>query len=287
MSETSIHEVLAHAAAHGAPPPAASVEDVLYRVNEYVTYLDREGGVVALAPRLEYKPRGRGPQRVLRPSAAGKCPRALAYQKLFPELAEPLTPRALSVFMLGHLVHDLERHLIAQVNPLTDVEREVVFDFDGEAVAGHIDGILHLASGPVLLDVKTTNAASFERMLREGPSPDYVAQLNVYLHATGLREGFLWLFNKDTAHRTVLPVEYQPEVVEAVRERWEQVRRATADALPPRAYAPQAEVRKGQPTGREYLPWQCGYCAFVQACWGGEGFTKTVEGGKPRWVREA
>jgi hypothetical protein len=279
-----IEDILNHTLAFGQPPPADSIEDVLLRVQDYLTYLQNTGGKLSVQTELVYRPAG-GPEPVLRPSSAGKCARALAYKRFYPDEAEPLTARAISVFALGHVIHDMERQLIGTVCPLEDVEKTVSFDLDGHEVTGHIDGVLHLTSGPVLLDIKTTNAASYERMLREGPSPDYVAQLNIYLEATGLKEGYLWLFNKDTAHRAVLQVPYDPAVVETVRRRWRSVLEASPEALPERAYGPVEEVRKGRSTGREYLPWQCSYCAFVRKCWESEGFELVMDNGKPRWVR--
>jgi CRISPR/Cas system-associated exonuclease Cas4 (RecB family) len=280
-----IEDILNHTATFGTPPPADSVEDVLLRVKEYLLYLNSKGGKIIIQSELVYHSSD-GPEPVLRPSSAGKCPRALAYKKLYPDEGEPLTSRSISVFALGHVIHDMERQLISTVCPLHDVEKQVEFDLDGHKIVGHIDGLLQLTNSLVLLDIKTTNASSYERMLREGPSPDYVAQLNVYLAATGLKEGYLWLFNKDTAHRAILPVRYDYRIVEEVKKRWLSVLHATVDNMPDRAYSPISEVRKGKQTGREYLPWQCSYCAFVRKCWEPEGFQLFIEDNKPRWIRE-
>ncbi|MDX2005278.1 MAG: PD-(D/E)XK nuclease family protein [Meiothermus sp.] len=279
-------EILDHWEQHGAPPKASSMEEVLLRVGEFIAFLNTYGGQVQIPFVLDQKPRYDAEESPLRFSSAGKCGRALAYKKLHPEQAESLTVRSLSVFMLGHAIHDLERALIRLVVPLRNVEDTVTLELNGETVEGHMDGIIELESGPVLLDVKTTSDASFDRMLREGPSYDYAAQLNLYMHAAGLEAGFLWLYNKNTSSRFILEVPKDPKLIEEVLARWTQVQQATPDNLPDRMYTFQSETRKGKPTGRDYLPWQCGYCQFVSTCWSQEGFEKVVEGGKTRWIRE-
>ena len=247
----------------------------------------------------------------LRLSAAGHCGRKLVYGMHFPEEGEELSSRAVSVFDLGHLIHDAERQRIQEVARLVREEERVTFVVEklapvgtpvAEAVAhqcveedgwlhlhvpGHIDGVLELADGPALLDIKSTSTRSFTEKIKEGPGYEYSAQLNAYMDATGIHRAWLWLYNKETSHRATVPVPYDPRIVEEVKARFRRAALSTPEELPPREHAPKQELRKGQPTGREYLPWQCAYCAFVQLCWKPEGFELVFENNKPRWLRQA
>ena len=260
------------------------MEDVLVAVNEYVVKLNQEGGKLEFLFSTEREPRKPNPFRL---SSSGKCTRRLAFEKLFPDEKEDVSTRAYNVFLLGDVLHELDRYLIGQVTELHSMEKEVKFFVDDEVgyVTGHTDGIVELVDGPIVLDVKTAATASFTRMAQEGPPPDYVAQLNAYMDALGIHRAALWVYDKNVSQRMVLPIEYDPSVVQAVRERFRMVWEATPDNLPPREYEPQAEMRRKKPTGREYLPWQCSYCPFVTRCWSSLGFERVVEDGKVRYIR--
>lgn len=265
---------------HSTSKPT-NVEELLVKVQEHTVRLATEGGELDVRFHIRYEAET---SNLLRLSAAGKCQRALAYSLHY---KNPVvrTHRGVAVTLLGHVIHELERSIIKQVAPLHSEEKEVWFRVDDQhRIKGHIDGILETEEGPVILDIKTANAKSFAEMLKNGPRDDYVAQVNAYMEATGVRKAYLWLYNKDTSTRAVLPVVYSPLVVEKVRSRFRNALYSTKDNLPEREYEPQQEIRKGQPTGRLYLPWQCSYCPFVSLCW--PDFQPVVEAGKVRFIKE-
>lgn len=258
-----------------------NVEELLVKVQEHTVKLATEGGELDVRFHIRYEAE-RG--KLLRLSAGGKCQRAIAYS-LHYEVPSSPTHRFIAVTLLGHVIHDLERSLIKQVAPLHSEEKEVWFRVDEKhSIKGHIDGILETEEGSVILDIKTANAKSFTEMVKNGPREDYIAQVNAYMDATGVHKAYLWLYNKDTSHRAVLPVVYDPKVVEKVRSRFRNALYSTPDNLPEREYEPQQEIRKGQPTDRLYLPWQCSYCPFVGLCW--PDFEPVVEAGKIRYIKE-
>ncbi len=265
-----------------------SPERIIDAVNEHLLSLRREGGRVAVEfesiQEVEERP------NPIRLSNSGKCPRQMAYLKHVPEEAEELDARALNVFLLGDLIHDMERSLISVVTPLTDVEAEAWFDL-GEGypkVRGRMDGKVQLKKGAAILDIKSTATRGFTEMVKNGPRFDHLCQLNAYLDAEGLEHGILWVYNKDTSHRHAFEVERDPEIVEGVRARFRSViDSAGLDDLPERMYEPMPEMRKMKPTGREYLPWQCTYCPFTERCWSSEGFGLVFESNRPRWLKAA
>lgn len=261
-------------------------EEVLNAVNDFVRSMNEEGGSVEMPMHFERSPRVPNPFRL---SSSGRCVRELAYKKLVPEEIKPPDIRAYNIFMLGDILHESERALIQKVAPLDWQEKVVRFYVDEEVgyVEGHCDGRLELAGGHVLLDVKTAGDSGFSRMMREGVGYEYRAQLNAYMDATGIHQSVIWAYNKNTSERAVLPVSYEPALVEEVRERFRAVHAATLDSLPPRPYEPRAEMRQRRPTGREYLHFKCAYCPVVQRCWEGEGFELDMSSGKPRYIRNS
>lgn len=268
-----------------------TIEDVMLAVNAHLVETEQTQG------------------SSLRLSSAGTCARKLAWANHLWEEIPPISSRAASIFALGHLLHDAERDLIREVAPLVREEERVYLKIpdltqdlhqlhpivhpqtvrNGNGytlmVPGHVDGVLEFDDGPVLVDIKTTSTRSFGEMVKEGPSYEYRAQLNAYMEATGIHQAWLWLYNKETSHRAAVPVPYDPRIVEEVKARFRRAALATPDNPPPREYAPKQELRKKEPTGREYLPWQCSYCSFTSRCWSSEGFEMVLENNKPRWLR--
>ena len=121
-----------------------------------------------------------------------------------------------------------------------------------------------------------------------GADDDYVYQVNAYLESTGLKEAYLWVYNKNSSERMVLPIHYSADIVDSVRNTFKAVHAATKDKLPDRKFLPQKQKRGGKETGIEYLPWQCTYCPFTERCYGSQGFVKeTDDKGKSRYTRDA
>lgn len=261
-------------------------EQIIEAIDEMLLSTRKNGGELPIPIHIDWKGDQNDESRVLRLSAAGKCARQMAYNTHYPEEREELSARALNVFILGDLLHEMERHLINQVATLTRVEERVEMPITPTVnVAGHIDGVLELASGPVILDIKSINTRGFKEATEVGPRPDYIAQINAYMHATGIHNSVLWMYNKDTSHRAAIPITYSPAIVEEIKERFQAVLFSKPFDLPERMYSPVMEISRGKITGREYLPWQCGYCPFTERCWSEEGFEMEFDKGKPRWFR--
>jgi len=277
----SIEEILSYKEKYNKSPNLNTVYDVLNAVEEYLTYIYKNGGEVNVPIHLKYRPED-SLKSMLRFSSSGKCPRAISYSMLYPEQKEPLSARAISIFQLGHIVHDVERSIIAEVNELVDQEKEVFIEVDDFKVFGHIDGILKLKNKDVLLDIKTVNERAWKEFDRETPK-DYIAQLNVYMYATGLREAYLWVYNKGTSHRKIVPIPYNELVVEESLERFRSaIHGYKTGELPERPYS--YKEFETEFYIERTLPWQCSYCAFTRLCW--PDFNKTIDNnGKVKYVQ--
>jgi len=263
-----------------------TVDEIITAVEQRLLTLRKGGGRLPFPITLDWDGEQDNSERVLRLSGSGKCGRQTAYAMHYPGEREELSARALSLFVLGDIIHEKERILIGQVTELGRVEERVHFQVNGEvSIAGHMDGVIEVDGEPMILDIKSINTRGFSEIQKGTMRPDYEAQVNAYMDATGIRKACLWFYNKDTSHRHAVVLEYNPEVVQQVRDRFQRVLDSTPDSLPPREYLPQAEVARGKMTGREYLPWQCSYCPFTERCWSSEGFRLQIDGGKPRWLR--
>ena len=263
-----------------------TLDGLIAAIDDHLLTLRKEGGQLAFPITLDWSGEQDNSDRVLRLSSSGKCGRQLAYLTHYPEEREELSARALNVFIHGDIIHEKERTLIAQVAELKHVEERVYFRVNDDVrVAGHIDGLITINDEVCILDIKSINTRGFKEIQDGVMRPDYEAQVNAYMDATGINKAVLWFYNKDTSHRHAVMMHYDPAVVESVRARFQRVLSSTPDSLPAREYSPQAEVSRGKMTGREYLPWQCNYCPFTERCWSSQGFKLEIDKGKPRWLR--
>lgn len=275
----TLQDVLEYKQKTGKSPNLDSVYSVLKFVEEYLVYLYRNGGKINIPVSFEYSEESflRDSFRV---SSSGKCARAIVYSVLYPE--EKLVPsaRSISIFQLGHFLHDLERYLISQVNELVDQEKEVRIPLrEGSEyyLKGHIDGILKLKDKDVLIDVKTVNERAWKEF-KKAPDEGYIAQLNLYMYAIGIKEAYLWVYNKSTSDRMIIPIPYKEELVEKLIEKFNSILdHIEQKELPERPYKPYVS------NGVEKLPWQCSYCQYVNKCW--PDFKKVVKEGRVYYIR--
>lgn len=267
-----------------------SPEQLLEEVESYLIKLHNEGGRIQYAVDEEWN-NGRDQTKWKRCSSAGKCTRQLAYWKHHPDKAEPIRPRALSIFLNGYSIHEQERWLISQVADLRFVERNVEF-YPNQIVGvvpGRVDGVVQLRDGPALLDIKTAAEFGFRDMQRQGVPEEYKAQMQCYMDAMGIPRTIIWAYNKNTSHRAVHMIEWDELVHRKVADRFTAVELSTPENLPDRDFKPKREVVRKKETGREYLVWQCSYCPFTEMCYGPLGFELTFDEktNKPRWIKDA
>ncbi len=283
----TIEEVLEYKKKFGKPPRANSVFEVLKLVEDYLVFLYTRGGNLSFNVNLEYKSK---PGDYLRLSSSGKCVRAITYSIYAREYAEKsdilqikdISPRSISVFQLGHTLHELERLLISEVNELVSMEMDVFLDIDEKyKIPGHIDGILKLKDRDVIIDVKTVNEKTYKEF-QKAPREDYVKQLNAYMEATGIKEAYLWVYNKGTSHRMIIPIPYDEAIVSQVKNNFKIAIKAFEERkIPPRPYSP--IIKDSGNSVVQTLPWQCSYCEFVQQCW--PDFKMIVESEKVKYVK--
>lgn len=246
------------------------------------------------------QPREEKPPTMMRLSASGGCTRRAIFTKLDPT-PEDLSPRSLSIFELGDALHAMERgDMLALGVPIKDIERKVKLVVpagplipsdpdeapghgEGTEIPGHIDGIVEIDGEDVLLDVKTMNANSFSKLLREGISEDYQAQLNSYLHALGLKRAVLWCYNKNDSDRALVEYTYSPELQERIFAHFRTAHNhKPGDALPPPSYEPYDQRKARKPTGLSVLHFKCGYCPFRERCW--PHYQQDLTSDKPKFV---
>lgn len=187
----------------------------------------------------------------IRPSNAGKCTRAIAYQYHGFE-PEPLSSRARLVFRLGHLIEQDLTEVSLKLG-LKDVQKKVTLTLCGIEIEGSIDGTFE----DMVVDFKSINTRGFQETLK-GSDKGYGPQLMLYMKALGLKKGLLVFYNKDTSALNEVLVNYDEEVVEEIEKKFAKVLNSTKEKLPDRDFLPSS-------TGKLY--WACSYCSFNKLCY--------------------
>lgn len=147
---------------------------------------------------------------------------------------------------------------VHEVDPDTGKQFEVTAL--GGHFSGHTDGCaLGIPEAPNtwhVLEFKTHNAKSFAKLAKEGvkkAKPQHYAQMQTYMHLTGLTRALYLATNKDTDEIYAERVYYDKAAAESLMARAERVITATT---PPERIS----------TRPDYF--ECGWCDAKAVCWG-------------------
>jgi hypothetical protein len=201
---------------------------------------------------------------VIRASSIGRpCERELWYRFRWAVPNQQFDGRMLRLFGTGHVE---EARMVAwlrmagvtvlDVNPETGEQWEVV-SLDGH-FKGHLDGkLVGLIEAPKtwhLLECKTHNARSFAQLKAHGVAvakPEHVAQMQVYMHLSGLTRGFYLAENKDTSELYSERIEYDATHALTILAKAERIRDA---------HQPPAKISD------DWQSWACRNCAAANVC---------------------
>lgn len=195
-----------------------------------------------------------------------ECDRALWYSFRWAHAPENLDGRKLRLFETGHreearMLDDLELAGITvdRVDPVTG--KQWALSALGGHFRGHMDGQGQgFEEAPVarhVLEFKTHNEKSFKSLVKDGvqkSKPGHYAQMQLYMHFSGIERAFYMAVNKNTdeihtervvydAHSAILLVARAERIINGVEP-------------PPKLH--------DDPTAK--MAWVCNYCAAFDQC---------------------
>lgn len=207
-------------------------------------------------------------------SAIGHCGRQLGYVKHL-TFHQDHDWRAKIIFDDGNRHHDQIRKAIREGLAL----KNSCFSLVGEEeevclgiLKGHVDGILkhddEACKGQghetMLLEVKSMNERAFEAFKKDRKLPyEYECQVSAYLRASGYDTADIVIKNKNTGEMDEMLYKENGELLDSRLEILAQVVDSNEPEDVQRDYSYDAKTGK--------LPWQCGYCPYVELCWRHEG----------------
>jgi hypothetical protein len=164
------------------------------------------------------------------PSSLAYCPRKLYEAYLTPTHVKiGQDPRLQRVWDNGHGVHNRLQDYLYKTGLL--VEDEVMICDTEFEICGHTDGLLNINGNFGVLELKSINRAGFVSLLV--PSPDYILQMNVYMHCLDLDWGILLYESKDSQDFKEFLVNRDQKVIDEVLGKIMYVKKYVNRGYPP------------------------------------------------------
>jgi len=193
-------------------------------------------------------------------SSCGKCPRQLAYSfHDYEPLGKTIDSRSRITFFVGDTLEIMTTQL-AQISgcDLTDTgfeQKTVSVIVEGKEVFGHPDGIL---DKNILFECKSMSSFAFKDFEKGEIDDDYLAQVNIYMHALGLKKCVIVAVCKDSGVLGEQVINYDENIAKLALENMALVLKSTKENLPKGRYT------FDEKTG--FYPFNCLYCGFWGHC---------------------
>ena len=179
------------------------------------------------------------PMNVFYPSSAGQCIRKQWHEKKNP----PVFPaNVYKIFLVGNLTHDWLQSKI-----FTTGQSEVPMKWtDGEvSFSGRVDCIYD----DRILEFKTIKDLGY---VQSKPKPEHVAQINMYMHATGIHQGTIVYVTKNEIDILEHDVEYDESLYNDTVKGFKKLYKYL--------------VQNKEPKPAKCIsPWSCEYCRADRA----------------------
>src|SRR3989344_4916060 len=145
---------------------------------------------------------------------AGKCGRSIFFKfKNAPR--EAIEPRILRLFDHGDHIHQMIMKPLLSTRDIHVVASEVNVP-PQEIISGRADAIVSDGKDLYVLDIKSMNSMSFDKLTE--PKEENVDQIQLYLHYFRILKGILLYVNKDTQDLKEFILEYNPALAGSLVE---------------------------------------------------------------------
>ena len=182
------------------------------------------------------------------PSYLGGCMRKQYY---IYTMGERVTPEALAIFMTGQGVHEIVAKALSESAKVESVEEKIMLNFTNQIrLSGRVDIIMVDMDGKrYIIEVKSASK------IPDAPYESHMIQLEIYLHALNVEDGFLLYWNKRNGEVRAFSVKRSSEWLGKIYER---------------AAMLHYHINAGQPPPPEaYLDgrkWECRRCPYLGEC---------------------
>lgn len=202
-------------------------------------------GMLAHRNRAKFRDGTRPMRNKLHPSTIGMCERRIVFDMIMVPKDEP-DDRLLEVFDNGHAMHEKYQKKFRDMGILLEEEMPL----QKGAITGHADARIkvysfHAPEGEeMLVELKSAAEYSFKWMKEKNlPKAEHRAQLQFYMHLSGITKGIILVENKDTQERWEYEMNYDEQYGNRLEQKANRcIDNAYARKLPdiPKGYTPSA-----------------------------------------------
>jgi len=191
------------------------------------------------------------------PSEIGGCLRKTWYSYKKPK---PTETKLIRIFQAGDMLHEfIEEVIISEKNPeveLLEAEFPIKIQEKDFTISGRIDSIIltKIENRKVLVEVKSC------KYLPKEFRTEHEMQLQLYMHATSVRDGIILYIQKDNLQTIWFEIPYDKEKIEKALERFHVLHTSLIEDKIPEAEAKHDEDKV----------WLCEKCSWKNECWARE-----------------
>jgi len=189
------------------------------------------------------------------PSEIGSCMRKLWYSYTSPK---PYKMDMIKIFEVGNILHDFIAEVMrSEKNPhieLLSSELPFKLQMRDFVISGRIDDLLLVKeSGKIfLVEVKSTSSLAYTT----APQPHHIMQLQLYMHALKIFNGFILYVEKNTLHSRAFEVKYDERIAAIALDRFSKLHKHLISKEIP---APEARLKPE-------MAWMCRRCDWKEEC---------------------
>lgn len=169
------------------------------------------------------------------PSTTNECARYAVYLFRGIELPQTHSPQVQRIFDNGHAMHERVTGYFKEMGIL--VHDEYPISHKNPPLEGTLDAIIEW-DGPKVVEIKSIGDAGFiYRKLYHKPKDEHYRQIQLYMHSTGIFEGFLLYENKNTQELLPIHVHYDEPFILKLFKKYDKIYGAYEKGiLPARPY---------------------------------------------------
>jgi len=183
-----------------------------------------------------------------------------------PTVAEESLRRQL-IFSTGDMIH-LMLQTLTHLSGLL-LQAEVPVMNEEHKIIGHTDGIMQFKGEKYLLEIKSINDHGF-RALGDGPKPDHLEQINMYMYCTGIPRAVVLYYGKDRQDLREFVIKQDDALVNNILDRVAVVEKHLIDGTVP--------PKEGQSASSA----ECRWCGYTQVCHSSAKFDTFIDSLKGR-----
>ncbi len=154
------------------------------------------------------------------PSSTNDCARLAVYLLEGVEVRPSVGPQLRRIFDNGNYV---QNRISSYIKPyIIEEERRILTS--PVPISGYIDFVIKFNEIEYILETKSINERGFEaRKNLKRPKDDHYRQIQLYMHATGIHQGFVWYESKNTQEWLTLFVTYNEPFVKEIVDRYAKI----------------------------------------------------------------